>query len=88
LSEQTVAEQADIVARLLSRLKSELKIRVEILGPTPSPIYRLRNRFRRQILLKATNRNDLHRLLASWRQQMTPISTVRISVDIDPVDMM
>lgn len=88
LSEQTVSEQADTVVRLLSRLKLELKIRVEILGPAPSPIYRLRNRFRRQILLKAVNRNDLHKLLSAWRKQATAVSTVRISVDIDPVDMM
>ncbi|MDD2735619.1 MAG: primosomal protein N' [Desulfuromonadaceae bacterium] len=88
LSEQTVAEQAEVAARLLARLKSELKVRVEILGPAPSPIYRLRNRFRRQILLKSANRSDLHRLLASWRQQATVGSTIRISVDIDPVDMM
>ena len=88
LAEQTVSEQADATARLLMRLKTELKIRVEILGPAPSPLYRLRNRFRRQILLKAVNRTDLHRLLAMWRQRATVISTVRISVDIDPVDMM
>ena len=88
LSEQTVSDQSDTTARLLAQLKSELKIRVEILGPAPSPIYRLRNRFRRQILLKAANRGDLHRLLSSWRQRATILSTVRISVDIDPVDMM
>ncbi len=88
LAEQTVSDQADTTARLLTRLKSELKIRVEILGPAPSPMYRLRNRFRRQILLKAANRGDLHRLLSLWRQQTVIASTVRISVDIDPVDMM
>jgi len=88
LSEQTVSSQADTTARLLAQLKSELKVRVEILGPAPSPIYRLRNRFRRQILLKGANRSDLHRLLTFWRQRATVISTVRISVDIDPVDMM
>ncbi len=88
LSEQTVSEQADVTARLLAHLKSELKVRVEILGPAPSPIYRLRNRFRRQILLKAVNRSNLHRLLTAWRQRATVASTVRISVDIDPVDMM
>lgn len=87
LSEQTVSDQADSTARTLAQLKSELKVRVEILGPAPSPIYRLRNRFRRQILLKATNRGDLHRLLTSWRQRAAA-STVRISVDMDPVDMM
>src|SRR6185369_3603359 len=88
LSEQTVSEQADKTARLLTQIKSELKVRVEILGPAPSPIYRLRNRFRRQILLKGINRSDLHRLLTSWRQQAEIVSTVRISVDIDPVDLM
>jgi primosomal protein N' (replication factor Y) len=88
LSEQTVSEQADSTARLLAQLKTELKVRVEILGPAPSPIYRLRNRFRRQILLKSPNRGDLHRLLSCWRQRSNVPSTVRISVDIDPVDMM
>ncbi len=88
LAEHTVTEQADAAARLLAHLKTELKIRVEILGPAPSPLYRLRNRFRRQILLKAASRSDLHRLLTSWRQRAAVASTVRISVDIDPVDMM
>jgi primosomal protein N' (replication factor Y) len=88
LSEQAVSEQADATARLLAQLKTELKIRVEILGPAPSPIYRLRNRFRRQILLKGANRGELHRLLTCWRQRATIASTVRIAVDIDPVDMM
>ena len=88
LSEQAVSAQADSTARRLAQLKTELKVRVEILGPAPSPIYRLRNRYRRQILLKGANRADLHRLLASWRQQAATVSTVRISVDIDPVDMM
>ena len=88
LSEQAVTEQADMAARLLMRLKAELRVRVEILGPAPSPLYRLRNRFRRQILLKGSNRSDLHRLLSFWRQQTTVVAAVRISVDIDPVDMM
>ena len=88
LSEQAVSDQADITAQLLAQLKSELKVRVEILGPAPSPIYRLRNRFRRQILLKGSNRSDLHRLLSFWRQRTTVVAAVRISVDIDPVDMM
>lgn len=88
LSEQNVSGQADSTARLLAQIKTELKLRVEILGPAPSPIYRLRNRYRRQILLKGANRRDLHRLLAAWRQRATVVSTVRISVDIDPVDMM
>ena len=88
LSEQGVTEQAEATARLLMQLKGELRVRVEILGPAPAPIYRLRNRFRRQILLKAPSRNDLHRLLALWRSRAKVDANVRISVDIDPVDLM
>jgi primosomal protein N' (replication factor Y) len=88
LVEQTVEEQAEATARALMRLKTDLKIRVEVLGPATAPIYRLRNRFRRQILLKAPRRGDLHKLLAIWRQQASTPSNIRISVDIDPVDLM
>lgn len=88
ITEQLVSEQSEQTARLLARLKKELKVRVELLGPAPAPIYRLRGRYRRQILLKATTRADLHRLIQAWRQQSCPVSTVRMTVDIDPVDLM
>ena len=86
LAEQPVRDQADESARLLARLKREMQLRTEILGPAPSPIYRLRNRFRRQILVKGYTRGDLHRLIGAWRQQSRHTSTVRITVDIDPLD--
>lgn len=88
IAEQLVSEQAEQSARLLIRLKQQLKARVEVLGPAQSPIYRLRGRFRRQILLKAVTRGDLHRLILAWRQQSRTASTIRIFVDIDPVDLM
>lgn len=86
--EQAVAEQSEQSARLLAAIKQKLKVRVEILGPAQSPIYRLRGRFRRQILLKAVTRKDLRRLLIAWRQESRPASTVRVATDIDPVDLM
>ncbi|MDU0460805.1 MAG: primosomal protein N' [Geobacteraceae bacterium] len=86
--EQSVAEQAEQNARLLTAIKRKLEVRVEILGPAQSPIYRLRGRFRRQILLKAVTRKDLRRLLIAWRQESRPASTVRVATDIDPVDLM
>ena len=88
ISEQSVSEQAGQTAKLLVRIKQEIKVRVELLGPAPAPIYRMRGRFRRQILLKAAARADLHRLILSWRQRSRTISTVRVTVDIDPLDLM
>ena len=87
-AEKPVEEQAEAAARLFSRLKRELKIRVEVLGPAPAPLYRLRGRFRRQILLKSPTRNDLRRLIAAWQAHRVASPNVREIIDIDPVDMM
>ncbi|MCM2359916.1 MAG: hypothetical protein NDI77_17325, partial [Geobacteraceae bacterium] len=62
--------------------------RVEILGPVVPPLGKIRGRFRRQILLKAAGRADLHRLLAAFRGQVRLPATVRLAIDVDPVDML
>jgi len=87
-AEKPVAEHAEAMARMLLQLKREKGLRVEILGPAPAPLYRLRGRFRRQILLKAVTRNDLRRLIVAWQHNRTPASPIREYVDIDPVDML
>ncbi|MBC8017563.1 MAG: primosomal protein N' [Verrucomicrobia bacterium] len=87
-AEKPVEERAELAARLFSQIKREMKLRVEILGPAPSPLYRLRGRFRRQILLKAITRNDLRRLLTAWQARRESSPNVRELIDIDPVDMM
>ncbi len=86
--EQAVSEQAEQSSGLLKAIKQKLKVRVEILGPATAPIYRLRGRFRRQILLKASTRKELRHLILVWRQQSRTLSTIRMTVDIDPVDLM
>jgi primosomal protein N' (replication factor Y) len=87
-AEKSVEDQAEAAARLFGQLKRELKLRIEVLGPAPAPLYRLRGRFRRQILLKAPTRNDLRRLIAAWLGRRVSLPNVREIVDIDPVDMM
>jgi primosomal protein N' (replication factor Y) len=87
-TEKPVEEHAETVVRLLMQLKREKGLRVEILGPVPAPLYRLRGRFRRQILLKSPTRNDLRRLIVAWQHNRKPASAIRENIDIDPVDMM
>ena len=62
---------------------------VEVLGPAPCPLARLRGRQRRQLLLKAAARPPLRRLLALLPalQKQLP-ATVQLAVDVDPVDML
>ncbi|MBT1071213.1 replication restart helicase PriA [Pelotalea chapellei] len=87
-SEQNVGQRSEVTTALLLQLKNKLKLRIEILGPAPAPLYRLRGRFRRQILLKAHSRNDLRRLITDWLSHRTPPAAIREMIDIDPVDMM
>ena len=87
-SEKAVEERAGLAARLLGQLKKDLSLRIEILGPAPAPLYRLRGRFRRQILIKAPTRSDLRRLVSAWQARRESSAAVREIMDIDPVDMM
>lgn len=61
----------------------------ELLGPAPCPLARLRGRSRHQLLLKATTRPPLRRLLARLPALSKRLPAgVALAVDIDPVDML
>jgi len=61
---------------------------VEVLGPAPCPLARLRGKTRLQILLKCATRPPLRRLLQQL-PTLRPLlsSAVTLTVDVDPVDM-
>jgi len=60
----------------------------EILGPAPCPIYKLRNRYRWQLLLKGKHIATLHRLASHARLLVRPRRRVRLHIDVDPVSML
>lgn len=61
----------------------------EVLGPAPSPISRLRRRYRFQLLLKHANPNVVRRaaLQVATALERVP-SGIRASIDLHPVDML
>ncbi len=61
---------------------------VEILGPAPAPISRLRNRYRWQILLKGRSRPTLLAMARRAVALMPGGKAVRIHVDVDPYHML
>ena len=63
--------------------------RVEVLGPAPAPIARLRGRFRFRVLLRAKERGPLRAVVervAAAREALD--RQVRAAIDIDPVSML
>jgi primosomal protein N' (replication factor Y) (superfamily II helicase) len=68
--------------------KSKIEGEVEVLGPAPAPIYRLRNRYRWQLLLKAKHSSPLLEL-ASRARHLAPRSRhTRLHIDVDPYNML
>jgi primosomal protein N' (replication factor Y) len=49
---------------------------------------KIRGRYRRQILLKASSRRELNRLLTRCGMEFRPPPVVRMNMDMDPVDML
>ena len=90
----SVEDVTEAVAEsMLSRLdaaRNQLGYEVRILGPAPSPISKLRGKFRFHILLQAVN---VMHLGATIRQAMETFTIaekdeVQYVVDIDPMDML
>lgn len=83
--EEARAEQA--AKQLVVVARNAAGRAVQILGPSPAPIARLRGRFRFHVLLKAQERNDLRKaLLALARAEVD--RHVRKVIDVDPVSML
>ncbi len=65
--------------------------RVQILGPAPAPLSRLKGKYRWHLLLKSPQRNLLRRVarkLVSDLPRRVPFSGVQLSLDVDPQNLM
>ena len=73
-----------------SLAKKTMRHPVEILGPAPSPLDRLRDRYRWQLLLKGDCQDDLHALCHQvvTNQGDFTVGDIKIAVDVDPENMM
>lgn len=84
LNRVEVEQGAEKLSRLL-----QPHAQVEVLGPAPCPLFRLRNRYRVQILLKAATRLPLHQVLTRLPEFNAALpARVSLMVDVDPLDMM
>lgn len=57
---------------------------VVLLGPVPSAIVKVQNRFRWNLLIKASQRTLLHNFLRQWRRQLPSVPPLSWRLDIDP----
>jgi primosomal protein N' (replication factor Y) len=74
--------------RDLQTRQSKFRHDLEVLGPAPAPIERLRNRFRWQLLIKGKNSATLLDFAGQARKLLPNSRGVRLHIDVDPYSML
>jgi primosomal protein N' (replication factor Y) len=81
--------EAELLAAFGSRMRLVCPAAgVRLLGPAPAPLSVLRGRKRFQCLLKADTWPAIRGVYAQMRKMLAKEKNVRISVDLDPMDML
>jgi primosomal protein N' (replication factor Y) (superfamily II helicase) len=88
--DQVEAKAKMLGAALRDRMatSSGAREQIEILGPAPAPIQKLRNRYRWQLLLKGKQNSFLLRLAKQARDLVPRSAGVRLHIDVDPYNML
>ncbi|MFV0473673.1 MAG: primosomal protein N' [Pikeienuella sp.] len=81
----TKEQQVWAAAEALARADAPLRdAGVELFGPAPAPIARIRGRVRVRLLAKAPKGAPLQAALRRWREGVKIPAAVRVAMDIDP----
>ena len=90
-----IFEEVEKKARMLGAMlhdktihNAPLREKIEILGPAPAPIEKLRNRYRWQLLLKGKQSSALLELAKQAREVLPRSRSVRLHIDVDPYNML
>lgn len=84
---ENLFDQAKLLGNMAKKMSSRYGYNVQIIGPAESPLAKIKNRWRWQMLLKSENSNALHQLARELLQKMRK-STVKITIDVDPENFM
>lgn len=83
--EESVAEKR--ATALAAALERETPKEVEIIGPAPAPISRLKNQFRFHVALRAPVEADLSAMVHAALDRLSPADRFGIHIDMDPLSM-
>jgi primosomal protein N' (replication factor Y) len=81
--ERKARATADLLGRRAPRNRG-----VEVLGPAPAPLARLRGRYRFRLLVKGRRDINLQAFVRPWLRSVSWPHGVRIQIDIDPYSFM
>ncbi len=79
----TAKRAGDVARKLMARLPIGV---ITVLGPSPSPLYKIRNQYRWQMLLKSAELNMLHNFSKRLKAIILRTSgRVKVLLEVDPI---
>ena len=89
-TETAVQKAAGCTALFCRQMIKKHDLNIETLGPAPSPLDKIKDQYRYQILLKSSSTEHLHHLCTLLKSEQRRLVTNQCSlaIDVDPEDMM
>ncbi|MEW6326621.1 MAG: primosomal protein N' [Thermodesulfobacteriota bacterium] len=85
------AQEMSRRAHALLKKNRDWRDTMEILGPAPAPLFKIRGKFRYQMFLKGLKVGPLHtytNCLLEYLKAKPPVSGVKLIIDVDPESML
>ena len=88
--EAEVQRTALVLARYCRKVADKEKFRVETLGPAPSPLDKIKDTYRWQVLLKGVDTEELHAMCTAIKNERQAVINPHCTlvIDVDPENMM
>lgn len=77
-----------MVREIIIKCIERYKLSIQILGPAPAPIQKIKNLYRWHVILKSKTRKDLNIVLSLLSKTVKLNTKTKIIVDVDPQDML
>jgi len=88
--ENDVKKSAQAISRFARTFTRKNALSIEILGPAPSPLDKIKDKYRWQVLLKGKNTHQLHTVCNSIKGEYKNLGkrSCELIIDVDPENMM
>lgn len=85
-----VIELGEYLSNIITSFIRKEKLKVELLGPAPAPIFKLRGNYRYRLLLRSPDRNEIRKIIKNLLSQFPTLTygSIKIIIDIDPYNLL
>ena len=85
---RTKEKAKQITAKISARIRTIEHNNIEVLGPSPAPIEKIRNLWRWHVILKGKNAKSLRQKAKEIVNKLDLMREVKVDIDVDPINLL